>query len=195
MWMIAPAIGFLVLIVFLQFFPIGLWITALASGVPGVTPFVLIGMKLRKVPQDKIVLPLIAGVKAGLDLSVNQLETHFMARGNVETVVMAMISAQRAKIDLTFEQASAIDLAGRNPLEAVQMSVIPRVLETPVVAGVSQDGVELKAFARVTVRANASLQRLAHRRHTKSSLKIPMRSAAWFLVKALMQVLRLRFCP
>ena len=154
MWMIAPAIGFLVLIVFLQFFPIGLWITALASGVPGVTPFVLIGMKLRKVPQDKIVLPLIAGVKAGLDLSVNQLETHFMARGNVETVVMAMISAQRAKIDLTFEQASAIDLAGRNPLEAVQMSVIPRVLETPVVAGVSQDGVELKAFARVTVRAN-----------------------------------------
>ena len=153
MWMIAPAIGFLVLIVFLQFFPIGLWITALASGVPGVTPFVLIGMKLRKVPQDKIVLPLIAGVKAGLDLSVNQLETHFMARGNVETVVMAMISAQRAKIDLTFEQASAIDLAGRNPLEAVQMSVIPRVLETPVVAGVSQDGVELKAFARVTVRA------------------------------------------
>jgi len=111
-------------------------------------------MKLRKVPQDKIGLPLIAAVKAGLDVSVSQLETHFMARGYVETVVMALISAQRANIDLTFEQASAIDLAGRNPLEAVQMSVIPRVLETPVVAGVSQDGVELVAFARVTVRAN-----------------------------------------
>lgn len=141
-------------ILFLQFFPIGLWITSLAADVPGVTPFLLIGMKLRKVPQDKIVLPLIAAVKAGIDVSVNQLETHYLARGNVEVVIMAMISAQRAKIDLTFEMASAIDLAGRNPLEAVQMSVIPRVLETPVVAGVAQDGVELKAFARVTVRAN-----------------------------------------
>jgi uncharacterized protein YqfA (UPF0365 family) len=140
--------------VFLQFFPIGLWITALAAGVPGVNPFSLIGMRLRKVPQDKVVLPLIAAVKAGLDINVNQLETHYLAGGSVERVVNALISAFRAQIPLTFEKAAAIDLAGRNPLEAVQMSVIPKVIETPVVAGVAKNGVELKAFARVTVRAN-----------------------------------------
>src|ERR671929_1581141 len=142
------------LAVFLQFFPIGLWITAIAAGVPGVHPFSLIGMRLRKVPQDKVVLPLIAAVKAGLDINVNQLETHYLAGGSVERVVNALISAFRAQIPLTFEKAAAIDLAGRNPLEAVQMSVIPKVIETPVVAGVAKNGVELKAFARVTVRAN-----------------------------------------
>jgi uncharacterized protein YqfA (UPF0365 family) len=140
--------------VFLQFFPIGLWITALAAGVPGVNPFSLIGMRLRKVPQDKVVLPLIAAVKAGLDINVNQLETHYLAGGNVDRVVNALISAFRAQIPLTFEKAAAIDLAGRNPLEAVQMSVIPKVIETPIVAGVAKDGIELKALARVTVRAN-----------------------------------------
>lgn len=139
---------------FLQFFPIGLWINALAAGVPGVTPFLLIGMRLRKVPQDKIVLPLITAVKAGLNIKVDQLETHFLASGSVERVVNALISAERAGIPLTFEKAAAIDLAGRNPLEAVQMSVVPKVIETPVVAGVAKNGVELKAFARVTVRAN-----------------------------------------
>jgi uncharacterized protein YqfA (UPF0365 family) len=140
--------------IFLQFFPVGLWITALAAGVPGVNPFSLIGMRLRKVPQEKVVLPLIAAVKAGLDINVNQLETHYLAGGSVERVVNALISAFRAQIPLSFEKAAAIDLAGRNPLEAVQMSVIPKVIETPVVAGVAKNGVELKAFARVTVRAN-----------------------------------------
>ena len=140
--------------VFVQFFPIGLWITAMAAGVPGVNPLVLIGMRLRKVPQDKVVLPLIAAVKAGVDVNVNQLETHYLAGGSVDHVVRALISAFRAEIPLTFTKAAAIDLAGRNPLEAVQMSVIPKVIETPVVAGVAKNGVELKAFARVTVRAN-----------------------------------------
>src|SRR5215211_5756227 len=130
--------------VFMQFFPVGLWITALAAGVPGVNPFSLIGMRLRKVPQDKVVLPLIAAVKAGLDINVNQLETHYLAGGSVERVVQALISAFRAQIPLSFEKAAAIDLAGRNPLEAVQMSVIPKVIETPVVAGVAKSGVELK---------------------------------------------------
>jgi Uncharacterized protein conserved in bacteria len=143
-----------VLMLFLQFFPVGLWITAMAARVPGVTPINLFGMRLRKVPQDKIVLPLIAAIKAGIDINVNQLETHYLAGGNVERVVQALISAYRAQIPLTFEKAAAIDLAGRNPLEAVRMSVDPKVIETPVVAGVARNGVELKAFARVTVRAN-----------------------------------------
>lgn len=144
-------IGFVVM---LQFFPVGLWITAIAAGVGGINPGSLIGMRLRKVPQEKIVLPLIAAVKAGIDVTANQLETHYLAGGNVERVVQALISAYRAQIPLSFEKASAIDLAGRNPLEAVRMSVDPKVIETPVVAGVAKDGVELKAFARVTVRAN-----------------------------------------
>lgn len=153
--LIIVAVALIVLVVvFSQFFPVGLWITALATGVGGVNPFSLIGMRLRKVPQDKVVMPLIAAVKAGLDINVNQLETHYLAGGSVERVVSALISAFRAQIPLTFEKAAAIDLAGRNPLEAVQMSVIPKVIETPVVAGVARNGVELKAFARVTVRAN-----------------------------------------
>lgn len=140
--------------IFLQFCPVGLWITALAARVPGVNPVGLVGMRLRKVPQDKVVLPLIAAVKAGLDINVNQLETHYMAGGSIDRVVQALISAARAGLPLTFEKAAAIDLAGRNPLEAVQMSVNPKVIETPIVTGVAKDGIELKAFARVTVRAN-----------------------------------------
>jgi len=111
-------------------------------------------MRLRKVPQDRVVQPLIAAVKAGIAVNVNQLETHYLAGGNVDRVVAALISAHRAQIPLTFEKAAAIDLAGRNVLEAVQMSVVPKVLETPIVAGVAKNGVEMKAFARVTVRAN-----------------------------------------
>ncbi len=153
-YLIPIVLGCIGLVVFLQFCPIGLWITSLASGVQGVSPGLLIGMRLRKVPQEKIVLPLIASVKAGLDINVNQLETHYMAGGNIERVVQALISAARAGLPLTFEKASAIDLAGRNPLEAVQMSVNPKVIETPIVTGVAKDGIELKAFARVTVRAN-----------------------------------------
>jgi uncharacterized protein YqfA (UPF0365 family) len=131
-----------------------LYITAMAARVPGVTLGALIGMRLRKVPQDRVVLPLIAAVKGGIPINVNQLETHYLAGGNVDRVVNALISAHRAQIPLTFEKAAAIDLAGRNVLEAVQMSVNPKVLETPIVAGVAKNGVEMKAFARVTVRAN-----------------------------------------
>jgi uncharacterized protein YqfA (UPF0365 family) len=139
---------------FFQFVPIGLWITAMSAGVSGVSPSTLFGMRLRRVPQDRVVLPLIAASKAGVNVNFNQLETHYMAGGNVDRVVNALISAHRAQIPLTFEMAAAIDLAGRNVLEAVQMSVNPKVIETPNVAGVAKNGVEMKAFARVTVRAN-----------------------------------------
>jgi uncharacterized protein YqfA (UPF0365 family) len=140
--------------IFVRFVPIGLYITALSAGVTGVSPGLLVGMRLRRVPQDRVILPLIAAVKAGVFVNVNQLETHYLAGGNVDRVVNALISAHRAQIPLTFEKAAAIDLAGRNVLEAVQMSVNPKVIETPVVAGVAKNGVEMKAFARVTVRAN-----------------------------------------
>ena len=144
----------IVLTLIAQFVPIGLWITARAAGVSDVNPFVLFGMRLRRVPQDRVVLPLIAASKAGINVNANQLETHYLAGGNVDRVVNALISAHRAQIPLTFEKAAAIDLAGRNVLEAVQMSVNPKVIETPNVAGVARNGVEMKAFARVTVRAN-----------------------------------------
>jgi len=153
-WIIAAVVFLVVLSIALQHFPIKVWINAQAAGVPGVTPAVLVGMKLRNVQQERVVLPLIAAVKAGININVNQLETHYLAGGNVDRVVQALISAHRAQIPLTFEKAAAIDLAGRNVLEAVQMSVNPKVIETPVVAGVAKNGVEMKAFARVTVRAN-----------------------------------------
>ncbi len=138
----------------MRYIPLGLMITANSAGVSGVTPASLMGMRLRRVPQDRIVLPLIAAVKAGVLVNLNQLETHYLAGGNVDRVVQALISAHRAQIPLPFERAAAIDLAGRNVLEAVQMSVNPKVIETPNVAGVAKNGVEMKAFARVTVRAN-----------------------------------------
>jgi uncharacterized protein YqfA (UPF0365 family) len=139
---------------FLQYVPIGLWVNAIAAGVNDVTPGYLIGMRLRKVPQDRVILPLIGAVKAGVQVTLNQLETHYMAGGNVDRVVQALISAHRAQIPLTFEKAAAIDLAGRDVLEAIKMSVNPKVIETPVVSGIARNGVEMKAFARVTVRAN-----------------------------------------
>ena len=149
-------IGVILLLVslFFRFVPIGLWITATSAGVAGVGPGSLIGMRLRRVPQDRVILPLIAAVKAGVPVNLNQLETHFLAGGNVDRVVQALISAHRAQIPLPFERAAAIDLAGRDVLEAVKMSVLPKVIETPTVSGVAQNGVEMKAFARVTVRAN-----------------------------------------
>ncbi|MGO8672376.1 MAG: flotillin-like protein FloA [Capsulimonadaceae bacterium] len=147
-------VALIVLYMLLQLFPLGLYITAIAANVQGVTMGQLIGMRLRKVPQDRVVMPLIAASKAGIPVTVNQLETHYLAGGNVDRVVNALISAHRAQIPLSFEKAAAIDLAGRNVLEAVQMSVNPKVIETPVVAGVAKNGVEMKAFARVTVRAN-----------------------------------------
>lgn len=139
---------------FLQFVPIGLWITSISAGVHGVNPGSLFGMRLRRVPQDRVILPLIAAVKAGVPVTLNQLETHYLAGGNVDRVVNALISAHRAQIPLSFERAAAIDLAGRDVLEAIKMSVNPKVIETPVVSGIARNGVEMKAFARVTVRAN-----------------------------------------
>ena len=139
--------------VFLNFVPLGLWISAIAAGV-NVGIFNLIGMRLRRVPASKIVLPLIKANKAGIDVNVNQLEAHYLAGGNVDRVIDALIAAHRAQIPLSFERSCAIDLAGRNVLEAVQMSVNPEVIETPVVSAVAKDGIELKVKARVTVRAN-----------------------------------------
>jgi len=138
---------------FFSFVPIRLWVSALAANVD-VSIFNLIGMKLRRVKSDKIVLPFIKAIKGGIDLNVNQLEAHYLAGGNVDTVVDALIAAHRANMDLPFERAAAIDLAGRNVLEAVKMSVTPKVIETPNVSAVAKDGIELLAKARVTVRTN-----------------------------------------
>ncbi|WHH59923.1 flotillin-like protein FloA [Petroclostridium sp. X23] len=146
-------IGFILLVLIFSIIPIGLWISALAAGVR-IGIFTLIGMRLRRVIPSKIVNPLIKSQKAGLDVSADQLETHYLAGGNVDNVVNALIAAQRADIPLQFERAAAIDLAGRDVLQAVKMSVNPKVIETPVVAAVAKDGIEVKARARVTVRAN-----------------------------------------
>jgi uncharacterized protein YqfA (UPF0365 family) len=138
---------------FFSFVPVMLWITAMASGVYiGLTT--LIGMRLRRITPARIVNPLIKARKAGLNVDISQLETHYLAGGNVDRVVDALIAAQRANIDLVFERAAAIDLAGRDVLEAVQMSVNPKVIETPEVSAVCKDGIEVKVIARVTVRAN-----------------------------------------
>ncbi len=151
--LILMVVALVFLFVLFSFVPIGLWISALAARVP-VGIFALIGMRLRRVAPVKIVSPLIKATKAGLDLSVNKLEGHYLAGGNVDRVVNALIAAQRAEIPLPFERAAAIDLAGRDVLQAVQMSVNPKVIETPVVAAVAKDGIEVKARAKVTVRAN-----------------------------------------
>ncbi|MDO9534296.1 MAG: flotillin-like protein FloA [Bacillota bacterium] len=144
---------FVALSVLFSFIPLRLWIAAWAAGVK-IGIITLIGMRLRRVVPLKVVEPLIKATKAGLELNVNKLEGHYLAGGNVDRVVNALIAAQRADIELGFERAAAIDLAGRNVLQAVQMSVNPKVIETPVVAAVAKDGIEVKARARVTVRAN-----------------------------------------
>lgn len=141
------------LTIFLSFVPLGLWISSLAAGV-NIGIFTLVGMRLRRVVPSRIVNPLIKARKAGIGVGVNQLEAHYLAGGNVDRVVNSLIAAQRAEIELSFERAAAIDLAGRNVLEAVQMSVNPKVIETPIIAAVSKDGIEVRAKARVTVRAN-----------------------------------------
>ncbi|NIK77392.1 uncharacterized protein YqfA (UPF0365 family) [Paenibacillus castaneae] len=151
--LILAVIIIIVLSVFLSFFPIMLWISARASGVK-IGIITLVAMRLRRVVPSRIVNPLIKATKAGLGLNINQLESHFLAGGNVDRVVNALIAAQRANIPLIFERAAAIDLAGRDVLQAVQMSVNPRVIETPTVAAVAKDGIEVKVKARVTVRAN-----------------------------------------
>src|SRR6187551_1175643 len=139
--------------IFLYFVPINLWITALFSGVR-VGLFELVFMRIRKVPPRVVVESLITATKAGLQLTSNELETHYLAGGNVPNVIRALISADKANINLTFKQATAIDLAGRDVFEAVQISVNPKVINTPRVAAVAADGIQLIAVARVTVRAS-----------------------------------------
>ena len=146
------------LIMIFYFVPIGLYITAYFSGVKVRIFKDLIGMRLRKVSPQVIVRNLIAATKAGLQLNISMLEAHFLAGGNVTKVVTSLISANKANLDLGFSKAAAIDLAGRDVLEAVRMSVNPKVIETPIVAGVAKDGIQLKAIARITVRTN--LERL-----------------------------------
>lgn len=143
----------LLVVLFFVFVPVGLWISALASGVK-IGIIQLVGMRLRRVAPAKIVLPMIKATKAGIAVKVNQLEAHYLAGGNVDNVINAMIAAERAEIAMTFEKASAIDLAGRDVFEAVKMSVTPKVIETSLISAVAQDGIELLVKARVTVRTN-----------------------------------------
>ncbi|UCS93578.1 flotillin-like protein FloA [Echinicola marina] len=145
--------GLILLFIFLYFVPVNLWITAIFANVKvGIGE--LIGMRIRKVPPSIIVNSLITATKAGLALTTNELETHYLAGGNVPNVIRALISADKANINLSFKQATAIDLAGRDVFEAVQISVNPKVINTPSVAAVAADGIQLIAKARVTVRAN-----------------------------------------
>jgi uncharacterized protein YqfA (UPF0365 family) len=151
--------GILIALVVIAFFviawaiPVRLWIEAISAGVK-VGIGTLVGMRLRKVAPAAIVRPLITATKAGLDLDINGLEAHYLAGGRVDRVVGALISADKANIQLTFNQAAAIDLAGRDVFEAVQVSVNPKVINTPKVAAMAKDGIQLIAVARVTVRAN-----------------------------------------
>jgi len=138
---------------FLYYFPLGLWIRTIAAGVP-LSMGALIRMRIIGVPASVIVSNLVRSRKAGLDLTVDQMQSHILAGGNVENVTLAMIAAQRAQIPLAWQRAAAIDLAGRNVLEALQMSVTPRVIETPIFQGVAQNGIQLNVKARITVRSN-----------------------------------------
>ena len=151
--LIGVVIAVILLAVLFTFVPVMLWISALAAGVR-VSIFTLIGMRLRRVIPSRVINPLIKAHKAGINVTNNQLESHYLAGGNVDRVVNALIAAHRANIELTFERCAAIDLAGRDVLEAVQMSVNPKVIETPFIAGVAMNGIEVKAKARITVRAN-----------------------------------------
>ncbi len=145
--------AFIFLVFFFSFVPVRLWIAARASGVK-LRIISLIGMRLRKITPSGIANPLIKAIKAGISVTTDMLEQHYLAGGNVDRVVDALIAAQKADIPLDFKRATAIDLAGRDVLTAVKMSVNPKVIETPVVAAIAKDGIELKAKARVTVRAN-----------------------------------------
>ena len=150
---IAVFAGLVALWLIFYFIPVGLWFSALVSGVR-ISLLQLILMRWRKVPPSVIVSSMIESTKAGLSLDPNELEAHFLAGGNVPNVVHALVSAQKANIQLDFKMATAIDLAGRDVFEAVQMSVNPKVINTPPVAAVAKDGIQLIAKARVTVRAN-----------------------------------------
>jgi uncharacterized protein YqfA (UPF0365 family) len=144
--------------IFFYFVPIGLWITAYFSGVQVSIMRDLVGMRLRKVSPSPIVKAAITATKAGLSIDIGKLEAHYLAGGNVHKVVMALISADKANLGLVFERAAAIDLAGRDVFEAVQISVNPKVIETPPITALAKDGIQVRAIARVTVRAN--LERL-----------------------------------
>lgn len=146
-------VAIVLLIVLLWFFPVTLWFQALISGVR-ISLIQLVLMRWRKVPPGTIVMAMVTGTKAGLKLDANALEAHYLAKGNVPNVVNALISADKANINLDFKMAAAIDLAGRDVFEAVQMSVNPKVINTPPVTAVAKDGIQLIAKARVTVRAN-----------------------------------------
>ena len=141
------------LMIFLYYFPLGLWIRTIAAGVP-LSMLSLIRMRLIGIPPGVIVTNLVRARKAGLALTVDQLQSHLLAGGNVDNVTLAMIAAQRAQIPLEWQRAAAIDLAGRNVLEALQTSVNPRVIETPIFQGVAQNGIQLNVKARITVRSN-----------------------------------------
>ncbi|MCC5945276.1 MAG: flotillin-like protein FloA [Bernardetiaceae bacterium] len=154
--LILLAIGLVGTIILLRLIPVNLWLSAIFSGVR-VSLFSLVGMRLRRVPPRLILESMITASKAGLsEVTLEGLETHYLAGGNVPSVIKALISADKANIELTFQQAAAIDLAGRDVFEAVQISVNPQVISTPAVAAVAQDGIQLIAKARVTVRANIS---------------------------------------
>jgi len=152
-WLVIGVLAFVVLNIFFYFVPVGLWISALAAGVP-VGPLTFIGMRLRKVNPHRVINPMIAAWKAGIKLALSDLEAHYLAGGNVERVVRALISADKAGIPLTFKRTAAIDLAGRDVYDAVAMSVNPRVIQTSKISAVAKDGIEVVATARVTVRAN-----------------------------------------
>lgn len=140
-------------LIFLYYFPLGLWIRTMAAGVP-LSILALIRMRLIGIPPGLIVANLVRSRKAGLQLTVDQLQAHFLAGGNVDKVTLAMIAAQRAQIPLEWQRATAIDLAGREVLEALQTSVNPKVIETPIFQGVAQNGIQLNVKARITVRSN-----------------------------------------
>ena len=156
--LIGGGIGLLLLVVaglgvLLFLVPVNLWVAAWASGAY-VGLSTLVGMRLRRVPPGTVITARIGAVKAGLSISLNELEAHYLAGGNVVRVVNALISADKANIPLTFQRAAAIDLAGRDVLEAVKMSVIPKVIETPKIAAIAKNGIQLIAVSRVTVRTN-----------------------------------------
>ena len=153
-WLLLIAAGIALFIMFLWFVPLRLWVAALAAGAH-VGIFTLIAMRLRRVQPKAIVEPRISAVKAGLKgIDLDKLEAHYLAGGNVQAVVNALISAMKADIKLNFDRCAAIDLAGRNVLEAVQMSVNPKVITTPKVTAMAKDGIQMSAITRITVRAN-----------------------------------------
>lgn len=152
---VAVLFGIIVFLsLFTYFVPVGLWVTAYFSGVKVSIFRDLVGMRLRKVPPSAIIRPKISADKAGIEVRLDRMEAHYLAGGHVEAVILALISADKANIPLTFERAAAIDLAGRDVLEAVKVSVNPKVINTPLIAAVAKDGIQVRATARVTVRAN-----------------------------------------